>query len=271
MIIMGPAEMMWTTATTLGRSGRFHNGHHLSRHLRRRRGTRKVLVWTLALAMLIAGFGALRDWRNAAATQDHWASELRRPALDDELLLVAFGDSAMQGVGATSAETTLAGRVSRKMAFLSGRRVIVHNHAGGGATISRILAEQIPPATDAGAATGGDLARADVVIVASSNDLEQRTGPENYASDLRRLLAVLDPERTIVSDLPLEPGRRAYQEVLERATHDAGLPRADFAGSFLSARRSDIFSWLPPHLNDRGYAIWAAAFTTELPSRGHRP
>lgn len=225
---------------------------------------RTALAWSLPLALLLGASGASRTWHDAEAIQAHWASERLRSPAAGEILVVALGDSAMQGIGATEPARTLAGRTETLLESATGRSVIVHNYASGGATVADILAGQLP------AAGREDLAGADVVLVSTSNDLEQRTGTERYAADLAVLARVLDPHRTVVSDLPLEPGRRAYQDVLERITDAAGIARADFAHVFLQARRPDIFSWLPPHLNDRGYGIWFRAFEPVL-SELHQP
>lgn len=225
---------------------------------------RTALAWTLPLALLLAAAGFTRTWHDAEAIQAHWASERLRSPVAGELLIVALGDSAMQGIGATGPEMTLAGRTESHLETTTGRSVIVHNYASGGATVADILATQLP------AASREDLPSADVVLVSTSNDLEQRTGTERYAADLALLAGALDPRRTVISDLPPEPGRRAYQDVLERITDAAGIGRADFAHAVLQARRADIFSWLPPHLNDRGYGIWFRAVEPVL-SRLHHP
>ena len=63
-----------------------------------------------------------------------------------------------------------------------------------------------------------------------------------------------------MSDLPLMPGRKGYQQILEAETDSLGVVRADFATVFSRARCLDIFSWLLPHLNSQGYALWFEAF-----------
>jgi hypothetical protein len=68
-------------------------------------------------------------------------------------------------------------------------------------------------------------------------------------------------DRTIFSDLPLLPGRDRYQPVLSSVADAHDIARADFAAVFSGpGRRLDIFSLMPPHLNDRGYGYWFDAF-----------
>jgi hypothetical protein len=91
---------------------------------------------------------------------------------------------------------------------------------------------------------------ADLVIVACSNDLENGVSLGSYQA---ALLQVLPPDKTVVSDLPLLPGREAYQSILQERTDAHHILRADFARIFThEGRRLDIFSWLPPHLGSKG-------------------
>jgi hypothetical protein len=67
------------------------------------------------------------------------------------------------------------------------------------------------------------------------------------------------------SDLPIEPGRDAYQTIFQQAADERGIKRADFANVFNGeGRRLDIFSWLFPHLNSKGYYYWFLAFKPEV-------
>lgn len=78
-------------------------------------------------------------------------------------------------------------------------------------------------------------------------------------------MAALPADTTVVSDLPLMPGRDAYQDVLTKVTHTSGIERADFAAVFNGdGHRTDIFSLLPQHLNDRGYGYWFDAFEPKI-------
>lgn len=78
-------------------------------------------------------------------------------------------------------------------------------------------------------------------------------------------MAALTPDRTVYSDLPLEPRRGPYHAVLHQVADAHDIMRADFAGVFShDGRRLDIFSWLPPHLNSRGYAYWFEAFRPKV-------
>jgi hypothetical protein len=82
---------------------------------------------------------------------------------------------------------------------------------------------------------------------------------------LETLMQVLPAEKTVISDLPLSPGREAYQAILQASADAHHFLRADFARIFThEGRRLDIFSWLPPHLNSKGYAYWFLAFQPQV-------
>ena len=95
--------------------------------------------------------------------------------------------------------------------------------------------------------------------------VEQRVPLETYRAAVNTLMQALPASKTIISDLPLEPGRDAYQIILQKLADAHHILRADVAKIFThEGRRLDIFSWLPPHLNSKGYAYWFLAFQPEV-------
>jgi hypothetical protein len=79
------------------------------------------------------------------------------------------------------------------------------------------------------------------------------------------LLWSLPAEKTVFSDFPIEPGRGDYQAIFQQTADERGILRADFDSVFTGeGRRLDIFSWLFPHLNSKGYYYWFRAFQPEV-------
>jgi len=69
---------------------------------------------------------------------------------------------------------------------------------------------------------------------ASERHISIKIAPEIAQSD----------NRTVYSDLPLEPGRGPYQTVLQQVADAHGIMRADFAGVFShQGRRLDILGY----------------------------
>jgi lysophospholipase L1-like esterase len=217
---------------------------------------RRVIAGLFALPVVAVAAVATYTGIRAAGYEKYWRDRAAEPRPADALTLVAFGDSATVGVGALNPSNGFVSRAAKLVTEHTGRPVHIVNLASGGATVNDVLQKQLPRI---------DAHSADLVLLCTSNDLEQRVPLPRYREDLELVLAALPAERTVVSDLPLMPGRGAYQEVLEQVADTSGVRRADFASVFTGdGHRLDIFSLLPPHLNDRGYGYWFDAFRPKL-------
>jgi lysophospholipase L1-like esterase len=216
-----------------------------------------IIVGGIALGLLLfVGTNVVLAARHAATFPQYWQDRANQPIAANAIRLVALGDSAMQAIGATHPDEGIAGRVATYLQAKTGRPVHVTNVSAGGATVQDIIDQQLPKV---------DPRQADLILVASASDLERRVPLDDYRVHLGALLGALPAEKTIVSDLPLEPGRGAYQAVLQQAADQRSVRRADFARVFTGAgRRLDIFSWLFPHLNSKGYYYWFTAFQPEV-------
>jgi hypothetical protein len=167
----------------------------------------------------------------------------------------------MQAIGAAHPEDGIAGRIASYLSAKTGRPVHVTNVAVGGATVRDIIDKQLPQVD----LSQVGLNQADLIAVATASDLERRVPLEVYAANLRSLLWSLPAEKTVFSDFPIEPGQGAYQAIFQQTADERGILRADFASVFTGeGRRLDIFSWLFPHLNSKGYYYWFRAFQPEV-------
>ena len=216
-----------------------------------------TVLGSLALVLILfIGINVLLTTRRTATFPMYWQDRAGKPIPVDAIRLVVLGDSIMQAIGATHPEDGIAGRIAEYLQSKTGRPVHVLNVSFGGATVHDITERQLPRV---------DPDHADLIILATATDLEQRVPLDTYEADLRTLMEALPPGKTIFSDLPLEPGREAYQAVFQRLADEHGIPRADFAKVFRGeGRRLDIFSWLFPHLNSKGYFYWFKAFQPQI-------
>ncbi len=107
---------------------------------RRSRVTAAGAVLTLGL---VAGFG-VRALRVGATYDDVAAYWHRRAAVPGELLYVALGDSAAQGVGADVPQEGYVGLLADDLARRTGRSVRVLNLSVTGARVADVLARQLP-------------------------------------------------------------------------------------------------------------------------------
>jgi lysophospholipase L1-like esterase len=229
---------------------------------RRMRRVLQVIGVIVLLLVLFAGVNVVRALLIAAGTIHFWQEKANEPVASNAIRLVALGDSATQAIGADNPMEGFVGRIASYVQAKIGRPVHIDNVSVGGATYSDVVQKQLPKV---------DLKTADIVIVESSNDLEQRVPLGTYRGALDRLMQALPADKSVISDLPLEPGRDAYQAILQESADAHHILRADFARIFNNeGRRLDIFSWLPPHLNSKGYAYWFLAFKPEVDTILHR-
>jgi hypothetical protein len=214
--------------------------------------TRKRLILAGGIAVVLFVIANVASAAARAATYGrYWQDKRNEPAAPNAIRLVALGDSAVMAIGADRPMDGFVGRTAQYLETGYGRPVHISNVSSGGATTGTVLRDQLPLV---------DLPSADIVMVANPTDVEQRTPLDKYRRDLRSLINRLPADRTVFSDLPLMPGRDAYQAVLREETDARAIMRADFGKVLGEKRRLDVFSWLPPHLNSRGYGYWFEAF-----------
>jgi lysophospholipase L1-like esterase len=216
---------------------------------------RRALLAGGAALLLIATISVVRTGIRALGLPAYWQGRMDEQIPHDGFRLVALGDSAIMAVGADDPMEGIVGRIANHVQAATGRPVHIANVSTGG-TIADVLLHQLPQV---------DLTTADLVVVANSNDLESGLSLADYRNVLAQLMDALPADRTVYSDLPFLPGREPYQQVLAEVANAHGILRADFASVFNNqGRRLDIFSWLPPHLNSKGYGYWFEAFRPEV-------
>ena len=179
------------------------------------------------------------------------------------LLYVALGDSAAQGVGASSPERGYVGLLAGRLREATGRDVEVVNLSVSGARVRDVLEQQLPAL--------GALAPDVVTVAVGGNDV-RRYERRTFAAEVDRLVAGL-PAGTYVADVPwfvrARGGKKAAEaaQTLRAATERAGLVsvplheqlRAGGWGGMLRQTSGDLF-----HPNDRGYEVWADAFWSRM-------
>jgi acyl-CoA thioesterase-1 len=206
-------------------------------------------------------------WRGVLAeaipvNSAYWREQKKKPG---DMLYVAIGDSAAQGIGASRPAHSYVGFIARRLRELSpGLRVA--NLGISGATVRIAIDQELPQLRRL---------RPDILTVCiGANDIAAFDA-ERFDRDIRELFDAL-PEHAIVADLPSFYFLPAQRKVLEanrllRAaasdhgfevvplhvrTHRQGLwgVTTQFAG--------DLF-----HPNDRGYRIWADTFLPAVERR----
>ncbi|MEX1079819.1 MAG: SGNH/GDSL hydrolase family protein [Homoserinimonas sp.] len=186
-----------------------------------------------------------------------WREHAQR---EGELLYVAVGDSAAQGIGASTPHRGYVGTVAAHLRKTTGKSVRVVNLSVSGSRLRETLESQVPKLAGL---------TPDVITVSiGANDIATFDGVR-FDRELRKLANALPPH-AIVADLPSfffgEAERRVrlangivHQVVGERGFALAPLYRATrrqgAARVALNQAAADFF-----HPNDRGYRVWASAF-----------
>ncbi|TFD56765.1 SGNH/GDSL hydrolase family protein [Cryobacterium suzukii] len=185
-----------------------------------------------------------------------WRDNAKQPG---ELLYVAIGDSAAQGIGASSPNKSYVGVLADHVRLATGRTVRVVNLSVSGATVALAVRDQLPRF---------DKLEPDLVTVAiGANDIAQ-WNPDAFETGIRSVFDALPPH-ALVADLPCfhlphnEIKVAMANEIIRRIAADRTLTvvplhattkRAGFR-SILTHVAKDRF-----HPNDRGYRSWAEAF-----------
>lgn len=197
----------------------------------------------------------------AAAIEPHAEWWRTQRALAGDLLYVAIGDSAAQGVGASVPGQSYVGLLANRARAATGRTVRVINLSQSGGRVHEALTKQV--AHLAGLAP-------DVVTVAiGANDIGVAFDATRFEREIDELYRQL-PRHAIVADVPAfyfgwrERQSRLASEIIHRVADTYGLDVAPLhaatkhqsaARYFLNQAAADLF-----HPNDRGYAVWASAF-----------
>lgn len=182
-----------------------------------------------------------------------------RAKLSGELLYVAIGDSAAQGIGATSPNRGYVGLLAEHMRRTTGRTVRVVNLSVSGATVALAVRDQLPRF----ATLTPDL----VTVAIGANDIAQWDAAA-FDSEITTLFGAL-PAHALVADLPCFHLPRNERKVAEAnsvlrvraASHGLTViplhatTKRSGLRSVATHVANDLF-----HPNDRGYQVWAEAF-----------
>lgn len=212
---------------------------------------RRRALWTGRLSDMIPVHS--KYWRDARAGEG-------------DLLYVAIGDSAAQGIGASQPDRGYVGYLLRYIQSSTGRAVRVANLGISGARLRMAIDEELPRL----AKLNPDI----VTVSIGANDIAA-FDDRRFEADIRELFSAL-PGHAIVADLPsfyflpAEKHVRVANAILRDAAADRGLTvvplyrRTKRQGLWGVTRQfaGDLF-----HPNDRGYRVWGETFRPALQAR----
>ena len=226
----------------------------------------RLRTLTPAALVLLVFFGSAVLVEHASVAHDrrYW-SVPRGPA--GGLLYVALGDSAAQGIGASSPERGYVGLLATRMRRATGRPVQVVNLSRSGARVTDVIRTQLPRLRRL---------HPDVVTVAvGGNDVRSYVAA-TFARDVATLAAELPPG-TAIADVPYfmhgwwERDAAQAAIIVDRSAQRRGLTvvhlhealRRQGWSAMLTQTAADWF-----HPNDRGHTVWAQAFWQAMVTAG---
>lgn len=187
-----------------------------------------------------------------------------------ELLYVAIGDSAAQGIGASTPNLSYVGILADHLRTATGRTVRVINLSVSGATVDLAVQDQLPRFTR----LSPDL----VTVAIGANDIGDWDATV-FETGIRRIFAVL-PSHALVADVPCfhlprnERKVAAANEIIRRLAAVHGLTVVPLHATTKRAGLRSVATHVADdlfHPNDRGYRSWAEPFlpslTVEIASR----
>jgi acyl-CoA thioesterase-1 len=228
-------------------------------------------ITLLAAAIAVWGWWLARrqhHWRDTLSdsipvNSAYWREQKERHG---DVLYVALGDSAAQGIGASRPAHSYVGFIARQLRSHTSRRLGVANLGISGATLRIAIDKELPLL----AAIEPDI----LTVCIGANDMASFDAGR-FDREIRELFAAL-PSHAIVADLPsfyFLPAERKVREanrLLRRAAADHGLAvvplhaLTDRQGLWgvTTQFAGDLF-----HPNDRGYRVWAEAFQPAVDAR----
>ena len=209
-----------------------------------------IIAEVLALLWLASTVGTYKNY---------WLQKAKQPG---EITYLALGDSAAQGIGATSPKRGYVGLISEKLNEQSGKSVRIVNLSKTGAKMDDYLKEQAPKAKDI---------KADfVTIEIGANDVVAFDSAK-YRSEFKKVLATL-PDGTYVANMPLFNSRPSSTPKAKHASKIIqeelkAYPKLNFVDlQKQTTENQSIFGFAPDlfHPNNLSYKVWADAFWQEV-------
>lgn len=233
----------------------------MNAHLRRHPVITVPIVLMLVLAV-IWGAKLGRIARSIGANAEYWAAPRGGPG---GLLYVALGDSAAQGIGASSPAHGYVSLLADRLRASTGRPVEIINLSSSGARIRDVLDTQLP-------ALDGLARTPDVVTVAIGGNDVRAYDRATFADETERLTAALSAG-AYVADAPYFMHGRWERNAAQAArllrdaadAHDlrsVALHAALRLQGWKAMLTQFAADWFHP--NDRGHRVWADAFWREM-------
>lgn len=219
-----------------------------------------MVVLIIILALIVLEICAL-VWlaTSVGRYEKFWVEKAKQSG---EITYLALGDSAAQGVGATSPMRGYVGLIASKLEKDTGKTVRVVNLSVTGAKMQDYLRDQAPQLKNY---------KADFVTIEIGGNDVKNYDEQTFRSEFKQVLKTLPPG-TYVSNMPLfnsrpgstDPAKKASKVIEEELIADGKTNFVDLQKQTTENR--SIFGFAPDlfHPNNLSYKNWADAFYTQI-------
>lgn len=197
--------------------------------------------------------------------RQYWSTPRGEPG---GIVYVALGDSAAQGIGASSPERGYVQVVAKEVATRSNTPVQIINLSKSGARLKDVLEEQIPKMKTY---------KPDLVTVSIGANNIPAYHEDQFEKKMNAICKLL-PEKSIIATIPYFMHGQANIDAIQASgvvrtcARQNNLIVAPLYASMEQRGWKAMFTdyaadWFHP--NDRGYKVWADAFVEVLPEAGY--
>jgi lysophospholipase L1-like esterase len=219
----------------------------------------------ICIAVVVLILRAAYVFYSVGAFKSDWANENGAVIKDGSIVVVALGDSTVQGIGGWRRSDSFVSQVAERISTKTATPVQVFNFSGTGAESGEVLEVQVPKLRS--------LERVDIVLIAvGPNDITHKKSLDDFLKNYEKILQQVPIEKTVIASLPpMGPrdtqGRSSYEwgealkpvakkhSVAVAPVYDKIKPRANdfrtYGGDFY-------------HPSKAGYKLWTDAFTPDV-------
>jgi acyl-CoA thioesterase-1 len=189
----------------------------------------------------------------------------QQPTTSNELVYVALGDSAAQGIGASTPDASYVKILAASMKSHTGKQVRIVNLSKTGAKIQDLIAEQLPKLK---------ALRPDIVTIdIGANDIVQGTSQADMSRGYEVITRAISPYQVIFANLPdfmwgtQQRNTTEINKTIVKLCHQYGLKLADLHQAThqkmwsLNEFAADGF-----HPSNDGHRTWARSFNSGIES-----
>jgi acyl-CoA thioesterase-1 len=223
---------------------------------------RRILLFVVVLVLfllLIEVFNVLELKASIGRYASYWKQQASK---NGEFTYIALGDSAAQGVGASSPSLGYVGLLAKQISAATGQSVRVINLSVSGAQTQDVISKQIPELKD--------YPKPDLLTLEIGANNVTHWNPELFATQYNHLAQLLPPG-SVVSNVPYFGGRIrrnaeaiAASQIIDQAAARYHLKLVDLQD--YTRKHQSVFNYSSDffHPSNRGYRNWDAAFWTVI-------